>query len=507
MAKRLQLRGGTTAQHGSFTGAVREVTVDTDKNTLVVHDGTTVGGHEIANIATAQTLTNKTLTSPKIGTSILDTNGNELALLTATASAVNELTITNAATANAPEIAATGNDTNIDLKLTPKGSGKLNLDGIKFPNADGVNNQILKTDGAGSLSFIIPPTGFRNIIINGDMSVAQRSKSVASITATGYYTVDRFQTITTSLGTWTQSQSTDVPTGQGFATSLKMDCTTADATPVAGGLLVFQHRIEGRNLQYLKKGTASAVSLTASFWVKSTKTGTFICELQDLDNNRHISAAYTVSVSNTWEKKTITFPGDTTGAFGNDNGASLALNFWLGVGTTYNSGTLQTTWNSITTANRAVGQVNIADSDSNDWYITGVQLEAGTNATDFEFLPIDVNLARCQRYFEGGAGTNNPFGARRKVCETVASGTLTRLKIFGNTFMVPKRATPTMTIFGDTGLATAARISVYSDNATTLTVSSVANISPFNLGRWITTSTNAVAANTYIFQFTASAEL
>jgi hypothetical protein len=110
------------------------------------------------------------------------------------------------------------------------------------------------------------------------------------------------------------SQSTDVPTGEGFATSLKLDCTTADASPAAGDLFVLQHRIEAQNLQYLKKGTASAVSTTLSFWVKSTKTGTFIVGLYDNDNNRLISKSYTVDVTDTWEKKTITYEGDTTGA-------------------------------------------------------------------------------------------------------------------------------------------------------------------------------------------------
>jgi hypothetical protein len=240
----------------------------------------------------------------------------------------------------------------------------------------------------------------RNIIINGDMSIAQRSTSVASITAGGYYTVDRWRLALDTLGTFTMSQSTDVPTGQGFAKSLKLDCTTADASPSAGDLFQVRQAFEGQNLQYLKKGTASAVSLTASFWVKSTKTGTFICELVDTDNTRQVSASYTVSVSDTWEKKTITFPTDATGAFTNDNNESLRLNFWLGAGTNFTSGTLNTTWGATVNANRAVGQVNIADSTSNDWYITGVQLEAGTTASDFEFLPIDVNLGRCQRYFQ-----------------------------------------------------------------------------------------------------------
>jgi hypothetical protein len=251
----------------------------------------------------------------------------------------------------------------------------------------------------------IPAAGFtgnnfRNIIINGDMSIAQRSTSVASITTAGYYTLDRWNIGASSLGTFTMSKSTDVPSGYGFANSLKLDCTTADASPDAGDYMQLNQIFEGQNLQYLKKGTASASSLTLSFWVKSTKTGTFIAELIDLDNSRGISKSYTVNVTDTWEKKTVTFEGDTTGALANDNGSSLVLSFWLGAGSTYSSGTLATTWGSITNANRVVGQVNIADSTSNDWYITGVQLEAGTTASDFEFLPVDVNLQRCRRYYQ-----------------------------------------------------------------------------------------------------------
>ena len=250
---------------------------------------------------------------------------------------------------------------------------------------------------------------FRNIIINGDMSLAQRGTSTASITTTGYYTVDRFQADVTNIGTWTQSQSTDTPTGQGFATSLKMDCTTADASPAAGDLLRITQRIEGQNIQYLKKGTANAESLTLSFWVKSNKTGTYIAELFD-DNSRSISKSYTVNTTNTWEKKTITYEGDTTGTIDNDNTIGLSLHLWLAAGSTYTSGTLNTTWNSVTSANRAVGQVNLADSTANEWFITGIQLEAGTSASDFEFLPVDVNLGRCQRYYlKIAEGTTQPI--------------------------------------------------------------------------------------------------
>jgi hypothetical protein len=247
---------------------------------------------------------------------------------------------------------------------------------------------------------------FKNIIINGDMSIAQRSTSVAGITTSGYNALDRMRVQMGTAGTWTQSQSTDVPTGQGFATSLKMDCTTANASLSASSNLQIQQRLEGQMLQYLKKGTANAESVTASFWVKSNKTGTYIYELRDLDNSRAISKSYTIDSANTWEKKTITFAGDTTGTLDNDNAESFRINFHLAAGTDTTSGTLQTSWGSTVNANRAVGQVNLADSTSNYINITGVQLEAGTTASDFEFLPVDVNLQRCLRYYEkfGGGG-------------------------------------------------------------------------------------------------------
>ena len=240
---------------------------------------------------------------------------------------------------------------------------------------------------------------FRNLIINGDMSIAQRGTSVSSITSSGYRTMDRWN-FATDLGTWTMSQETDVPTGQGFAKSLKLDCTTANASPSAGNFLVLEQKIEGQMLQHLKKGTSNAESLTMSFWVKSSKTGTYICELLDTDNSRQISKAYTIDSANTWEKKTLTYEGDTTGAFTNDNGESLRIDFWLGAGSTFTGGTLSTTWTATSNGDRVAGSVNLADSTANDWYITGVQLEVGTSASDFEFLPYDVNRTRCLRYYE-----------------------------------------------------------------------------------------------------------
>jgi len=264
---------------------------------------------------------------------------------------------------------------------------------------------------------------FRNIIINGDMSIAQRGTSASSISSgAGFDTVDRFSRYINSGGTWTISQSTTVPSGQGFAKSLKFDCTTANGSLSADSELSFFTKFEGQNLQYLKKGTSSAESLTLSFWVRSNKTGTYTCELYDNDNTRAVGKTYTISSADTWEKKTITFTGDTTGVFGNDNGASLNCTFFLVAGTNLTSGTFSNgTWESATTANRASSsQVNLADSTSNEWYITGVQLEAGTTASDFEFLPVDVNLHRCERYFRK---IGDGMGGAVNALHTMSGGT------------------------------------------------------------------------------------
>ena len=259
-------------------------------------------------------------------------------------------------------------------------------------------------------------SAFKNIIINGDMSIAQRGTSFTGLSnGDSQYTLDRFKFQEAGAPTYqfTMSQDTDVPSGQGFAKSLKMDCTTAQGSLAAADGVRIEQRFEGQNLQYLKKGTSNAESLTLSFWVKSNKTGTYIAEIFDNDNSRQISKSYTIDSASTWEKKTITYAGDTSGSLDNNNSHSLDVRLWLGAGSNFTSGTLNTSWNSVTAANRVVGQVNLADSTANEWYITGVQLEAGTTASDFEFLPFDVNKNRCLRYFakfEASSGKNYGLG-------------------------------------------------------------------------------------------------
>lgn len=295
--------------------------------------------------------------------------------------------------------------------------------------------------------------GFRNLIINGAMQVHQRGTSASGLgTVTAYYTADRWQTNLGSIGTWTQTVENDAPTGSGFRKSLKMLCTTANASLGAGAEGQIWQKFEGQNLQSIKKGTASAEQVTLSFWVKSNVTGTRIVELYDGDNTRQCSKSYTVDASGTWEKKVITFPADTTGAFDNDNALSLYCLFWLAAGTNFTSGTLGTTWSSATSANRAVGQVNTAAATNNYWQITGVQMEIGPVATAYEFKPIDVEIAQCQRYYEKSynidvnPGTSTSVGIDYFILGTTAGNQGGKVNM-----STTKRAAPTITTYTQGG--------------------------------------------------------
>jgi len=251
--------------------------------------------------------------------------------------------------------------------------------------------------------------GRRNIIINGAMNVAQRGNQNTS-DGTNTFGVDRFLVYLRGGAAATVSKDTDVPSGQGFSSSCKIDITTGDALGVANDLALFRQLFEGQDLQQLKKGTSNAEKVTVSFWIKSTITGTYILELDDVDNTRGISKSYTVSSSNTWEHKTITFEGDTTGAFDNDNANSLRLTWALGAGSDFQGVTLATSWASISDGDaRYEGQVNAVNSDSNNIYFTGIQMEVGSQATPFEHRSFGEELRLCQRYFniekDGTGGT------------------------------------------------------------------------------------------------------
>jgi len=271
---------------------------------------------------------------------------------------------------------------------------------------------------SANATYSTPRDNAEPLIINGNMAVAQRSTSVTGITSGGFNTVDRFKLNLNSLGTWTQTQNTlsasDTPFTHGFTKSLKMDVTTANSSPSSSADCQIYYLPEGQDLQLLKKGTANAEKITIGFWIKATKTGTNILAIYDRDNNRLNSQSYTVSSSDTWEYKVVNFPADTTGAIDNDNNKSFELRWVLAIGSGLTSGSLQTTWATYTNENYAVGQVNNADSTSNNWEITGVQLEIGeftsTTISPFQFESFGDNLARCQRYFIRYANENQALG-------------------------------------------------------------------------------------------------
>ena len=250
---------------------------------------------------------------------------------------------------------------------------------------------------------------FKNLVINGDMRIFQRATSATTSTST-YDTVDRFLLYESSDGAMTSekedlSVADQATTGQ--RTALEMNVTTADGTIAANQFAAIYHRIEAQNLQHLLYGTSAAKNLTLSFYVKSNKTGTYCISFNKNDSTEYfIPIEYTISSANTWEKKVIVLSptaGSTSvitasgGAIADDNGVGLQITFGLAWGSNYHgTNNTWTTSSHLATSN----QVNWLDSTSNNFYLTGVQLEVGDQATDFEHLPFDVQFQRCQRYFE-----------------------------------------------------------------------------------------------------------
>ena len=262
------------------------------------------------------------------------------------------------------------------------------------------------------------PLSNRNLVINGSMVVNQRGFTGAAGTTTdSAYTTDRFLIVQSHDGAVSAGQtSMNSTTGgnayaDGFQNALFFNVTTADTSLAAGQYQLIQHRIEGYNVQGIKKGTVNAQPVTLSFWCRSTTTGTYIAELIDIDNGRFCSQAYIINVANTWEKKVLTFPADTTGVFNNDNASSLEVYWWFAAGSNFSGGTLATTWHT-TSANRVVGQTNLLASAGNNFWLTGVQLEVGTVATPFEHRSYSDEEMRCRRYYQqfGGNSANERIG-------------------------------------------------------------------------------------------------
>ena len=328
--------------------------------------------------------------------------------------------------------------------------------------------------------------GRRNIIINGNMKVAQRSTSASGLGASsGYFGLDRFQIFFNTSGRLTMSQEADGPSG--FANSMKLACTTADTSIAASENIILSQAIEAQDLQQLKKGTSDAEKFTLSFYVKGNASAAYSVEVYDSDNNRSIGQTFSVTTS--WNRVVLTFDADTSGALNDDNGVGFYVNWWLHAGSDYTGGTFNTSWQDYVNNQRAGNTTSFLDSTDRTFFMTGVQLEVGSQATPFEHRSFGEELALCQRYFEtdGSEGSSNYRISFNK-------GTTSESDYFAIDYAVTKRTNPTIAL-----------TQVYSDNIVFSAHSGSSG--PNHLGLTSTASGSTDTRALFECTFTADAEL
>lgn len=321
-------------------------------------------------------------------------------------------------------------------------------------------NSILDSSGGNTATINgMTPTaqslqGFRNRIINGDMRIDQRNNGASVATSGGVYVTDRFF-VQAQTGTVNASRSTVAPAG--FVNSLSVTVATG-ASPASGAINVAFQGIEGFNIADLGWGTASAQTVTLSFWVRSSVTGTYAASVRNAAVNRSFVAPYTVNAANTWEYKTVSIPGETSGTWLTDNGAGIYLSFDLGEGSSRSTSTTNT-WLAANTPGLTSG-VKLCATSGATFYITGVQLEAGSVATPFERRPYGTELALCQRYFQiissgiaGGDSNNNAraywfFKTTMRATPTFTAGAGSQGTTGGNSPDFWMYSNPTYTVIG-----------------------------------------------------------
>jgi hypothetical protein len=314
----------------------------------------------------------------------------------------------------------------------------------------------LTTVNAGMLDTQAQYNGFKNRLINGAMVIDQRNAGASVTGVSGnIYTVDRFFLNSDQASKFSAQQVTDAPTG--FVKSLKVTSSSTYSVPAGEGYNV-QQRIEGFNMADLMWGTASAATVTLSFWVKSSLTGTFGGAFRNAAGNRSYPFSYTISAANTWEYETITIAGDTTGTWPTDNTNGVSVIFGLGVGTT-NSGTAGA-WAAVGYYS-ATGAVSLVGTNAATWQVTGVQLEKGSTATSFDYRPYGTELALCQRYYYRLSGSGAFYSSG--VCRS--STVLTSNVVFASTMRTAPSA------FTQTG--TASDYGIFTGSGSTTTCSAV----------------------------------
>jgi len=300
-------------------------------------------------------------------------------------------------------------------------------------SADVINTSVSGSSlGAGNASIM------KNRFINGAMMISQRNGTSTVTPAAGDYTLDRYRTVANAASKFSVAQSSDAPAG--FVNSLLV--TSLSAYSVASGdELGIQQRIEGYNISDLAWGTANAKTVTVSFWIKSSLTGSFGASLTNGSFNRWYPFSYTISSANTWTQVSVTIAGDTTGTWATNNTTGIQIEFGLGVGST-----LQGAANAWTSSVYVVptGSVSVVGTNAATWQLTGLQLEVGSSATGYEYRQYGQELALCQRYFEifgrsgvGGSRTsalftlNFPFAVAKRASPTIAQTTTFSLLVIG----------------------------------------------------------------------------
>jgi len=281
----------------------------------------------------------------------------------------------------------------------------------------------------------------RNLVINGHMLIAQRG--TGAFTDNNGFSVDRWKNISNTTD-FSVQQSSVVPSGQEFTKSVHVT-PTATKTHNSGDYFFISHYVEGYNIGGLGYGTSGAKTITVSFWVRSSKTGTYSLGMKNANASRSRQNEYTISVADTWEKKTIVVPGETTGSWPIDNTRGIAFDFCLAGQATATSSV--NTWLS-NNSNMSTNQVNFFDNTNNNFYLTGVQVEVGSEATDFDYRSYGEELSLCQRYFQifgskGSTGTNGDIfpGFYRNSSQVFVPVTLP----------VTMRTTPSFTAISNSG--------------------------------------------------------
>jgi hypothetical protein len=317
--------------------------------------------------------------------------------------------------------------TSSGIVATADNTGTLQLQSAGTTIANVTSTGLAVTGALTTNGIVSSPYAMKNRIINGDMQISQRNGTTATTITNGsdFFGPDRWKYYRDVGGTFTTTQSSIAPAG--FSNSMLTTASTG-ASPSAAQLNFFQQIIEGFNVADLGWGTANAQTVTLSFWVRSSIPGTYSIAISNNALNRAYVATYTISAADTWERETITIPGDTTGTWLNNNGVGIRVYWDLGSGSNYNltAGTWGGTWGL-----RTSGSVTWGATTGATFYLTGVQLEQGSTATSYEWLPIGTELALCQRYFQRLGSAVGMASASNFITAAIQ-------------FFVPMRTTPTV---------------------------------------------------------------